>query len=59
MEATLQEGEQVQKHFRLITSVVGIGMVTAIAFLICTQDFTAFNKGGPSNRRAVVTNNLN
>ena len=26
MEAVLQEDEQVQKHFRLITSVVGIGM---------------------------------
>ena len=34
-----------QKHFRLITSVVGIGMITAIAFLIYTQDFTAFENG--------------
>ena len=60
MEATLQEDEQVQNHFRLITSVVGIGMVTAIAFLIYTQDFTAFENGrqfacyaGPG-RRAVA-----
>lgn len=45
MEATLQEDEQVQKHFRLITSVVGIGMITAVAFLIYTQDFTAFDNG--------------
>lgn len=45
MEATLQEDEQIQNHFRLITSVVGIGMVTAIAFLIYTQDFTAFENG--------------
>ncbi len=48
MEATLEEDEQIQKHFRLITSVVGIGMiarrtVTAVAFLIYTQDFTAFD----------------
>lgn len=50
MEATagrprLQEDEQVQKHFRLITSVVGVGMITAVAFLIYTQDFTAFDNG--------------
>ena len=45
LEATLQEDEEVQKHFRLITSVVGIGMITAAAFLIYTQDFTAFDNG--------------
>ncbi|MEK6482606.1 transposase [Catalinimonas sp. 4WD22] len=45
MEATLQEDEQIQKHFRLITSVVGIGMITAVALLIYTQDFTAFDNG--------------
>ena len=45
METVLQEDEQVQKHFRLITSVVGIGMITAVAFLIYTQDFTAFDNG--------------
>lgn len=45
MEVTLQEDEQVQNHFRLISSVVGIGMITAIAFLIYTQDFTAFDNG--------------
>ena len=45
MEATLQEDEQIQKHFRLITSVIGIGMITAVAFLIYTQDFTAFDNG--------------
>ena len=45
MEAVLQEDEQVQKHFRLISSVVGIGMITAVAFLIYTQDFTAFDNG--------------
>lgn len=40
MEATIQEDEQIQKHFRLINSIVGIGMITAIAFLIYTQNFT-------------------
>lgn len=45
MEATLQEDEEVQEHFRLITSVVGIGMITAAAFLIYTQGFTAFDNG--------------
>lgn len=45
METTLQEDEQVQNHFRLINSVVGIGMITATAFLIYTQDFTAFDNG--------------
>lgn len=45
MEATIQEDAHIQKHFRLITSVVGIGMITAIAFLVYTQDFTAFENG--------------
>ncbi len=45
MEATLQEDEQLQKHYRLISTVVGIGMTTAIAFLIYTQDFTSFGTG--------------
>jgi len=45
IEATLKEDEEVQKHFNLIKSVVGIGMITAVAFLIYTQNFTAFNTG--------------
>lgn len=45
MEAVMQEDEQVQNHFCLISSVVGIGMITAAAFLIYTQDFTAFDNG--------------
>lgn len=60
MEATLQEDEVVQKHFRLVSSVVGVGMITAVAFLIYTQNFTAFDNGrqfacyaGPG-RRAVA-----
>lgn len=45
MEATLQQDEQVLRHFQLAKSVVGIGLVTAVAFLIYTQDFTAFDNG--------------
>lgn len=45
MEATLRQDEQVFKHFKLVKSVVGIGMVTAVAFLVYTQDFTAFDNG--------------
>jgi transposase len=45
METTIEEDGQVQQHFRLISSVVGIGMITAAAFLIYTQDFTAFDNG--------------
>jgi transposase len=45
MEAALQEDEHIQQHFRLVNSVVGIGMITAIAFLIYTQNFTAFDNG--------------
>lgn len=45
MKLNIERDEQVQKHFRLITSVVGIGVITAVAFLIYTQDFTAFDDG--------------
>jgi len=45
MEATLQQDEQIFQHFQLAKSVVGIGLVTAVAFLIYTQDFTAFDNG--------------
>lgn len=45
IELILKENEQLQKHFKLITSVVGIGLITAVAFLIYTQDFTAFENG--------------
>lgn len=45
MEMNVEQDESVQKHFRLITSVVGIGTVTAVAFLIYTQNFTAFEDG--------------
>ena len=45
MEATVKQEEQVFKHFQLVKSVVGVGMITAAAFLIYTQDFTAFENG--------------
>jgi transposase len=45
LEATLQQDEQVWKHFQLVKSVVGIGLVTATALVIHTQNFTAFENG--------------
>jgi transposase len=53
METTLQQDEQVLRHFQLAKSVVGIGLVTAVAFLIYTQDFTAFDRTGAPERAAV------
>ncbi|MBU1819979.1 MAG: IS110 family transposase [Bacteroidetes bacterium] len=45
MEATVKQDEQVLRHFQLVKSVIGVGMITAAAFLIYTQDFTAFDNG--------------
>jgi transposase len=45
IELILKEDEQLYKHFKLITSVVGIGLITAVSFLINTQNFTAFENG--------------
>jgi transposase len=45
LEMAVQEDKQLEKHFRLVSSVVGIGLVTTVAFLIYTQDFTAFDNG--------------
>ena len=45
LEMAVEEDEQLQQHFQLVNSVVGIGLVTSIAFLIYTQDFTAFDNG--------------
>ena len=45
MEATVKQDEQVFKHFQLVKSVVGVGLITAAAFLIYTQGFTAFDNG--------------
>lgn len=53
MEATLRQDEQVYKRFQLVKSVVGIGMVTAVAFLVYTQDFSAFDRTGAPERTAI------
>ncbi len=45
MEATVKQDEQVLSHFHLVKSVVGVGLITAAAFLVYTQDFTAFENG--------------
>jgi transposase len=45
LEMAIEEDEQIQQHFRLVNSVVGIGLVTSIAFLIYTQNFTSFDNG--------------
>ena len=45
LEKAIEEDEQIQQHFRLVNSVVGIGLVTSIAFLIYTQNFTSFDNG--------------
>lgn len=45
MEATVRQDEQILRHFQLVKSVVGVGMITAAAFLIYTQDFKAFDNG--------------
>lgn len=45
IEATIKEDVQIQKNFDLIKSVVGIGIITSVAFIIYTQNFTAFDNG--------------
>ena len=45
LATAVQDDERLEKHFRLVSSVVGIGLVTTVAFLIYTQDFTAFDNG--------------
>jgi len=52
IEATVKQDEQVFKHFQLVKSVVGVGMITATAFLIYTHDFTAFENGRQFARAA-------
>lgn len=43
--ATIREDELVKKNFKLLTSVPGIGLVTAVAVILCTNNFTAFDDG--------------
>lgn len=45
MEITVKQDEQVLRHFQLVKSVIGVGLITAAAFLIYTQGFTAFDNG--------------
>jgi transposase len=45
LEVTVEEDQQIQQHFQLVNSVIGVGLVTTIAFLIYTQNFTAFDNG--------------
>ena len=45
---TLQEDESVQANFKLppggpVCSIPGIGLITAVALLLCTNNFTAFD----------------
>jgi transposase len=42
IEQTVQEDEVMTKHFRLLRSVPGIGLVTAAALILTTSNFTAF-----------------
>ena len=46
LELTLKEDGQIHKHFDLINSVVGIGLITAVAFLIYTQNLTLLLTAG-------------
>lgn len=41
--ATIQEDEQIQKSLKLLCSIPGIGLVTAVALILATNNFTAFN----------------
>ena len=52
MEVTVKQDEQVLRHFQLAKSVVGVGVITAVAFLIYTQGFTAFDNGRQFARAA-------
>lgn len=45
MQATIEQDQQIFKNFELAKSVVGIGLVVAVAFLVHTQGFTAFEDG--------------
>jgi transposase len=40
----LKSDENIEKNYELITSVVGIGFVTAVHFLVVTENFTRFTE---------------
>lgn len=43
--ATIKEDELIKKNFKLLTSIPGIGSVTAVALILCTNNFMAFSNG--------------
>jgi transposase len=43
IESTIREDEQLQKSLKLLRSIPGIGLVTAVALILATNNFTAFN----------------
>jgi len=43
MKDVIEGDDELKKLFNLVTSVVGIGFVTAINLIICTNEFTSFN----------------
>ncbi|MFP4095127.1 MAG: IS110 family transposase, partial [Cyclobacteriaceae bacterium] len=45
IEDAIQEDEQLQKTLRLLCSIPGIGLVTAVALILATNNFTAFTDG--------------
>ncbi|MEQ9440966.1 MAG: transposase [Cyclobacteriaceae bacterium] len=40
---TLEGDEDVKKHFKLLCSVPGVGLITAVALIIYTHNFSAFD----------------
>jgi len=43
IQTTVQEDKEMQKHYQLLRSVPGIGLVTAAALILTTSNFTAFS----------------
>jgi len=43
IEATIKEDDQLQKSLKLLCSIPGIGLVTAVALILATNNFTAFD----------------
>ena len=43
IEAAIKEDDQLQNNLRLLCSIPGIGLVTAVALMLATNNFTAFS----------------
>lgn len=43
IEAAIKEDEQLQKSLKLLCSIPGIGLVTAVALILATNNFTTFS----------------